>query len=102
MPHFDARSLRNALGSYATGVTIITAQSPKGTFVGVTCNSFASLSLDPALVLWSLDNNAFSREAFETATYFTVHVLTEDQLDLSNRFASKGVLDKFDGLDWSE
>lgn len=97
----DPRAFRSALGAFATGVTIITACGPDSALVGVTCNSFNSVSLDPALVLWSLDCRALSRGIFEQATHFTVNVLAEDQLELSNRFASKGVLNKFEGTAWS-
>lgn len=100
---FGARSLRRALGTFATGVTIVTAPdgAEGGAPVGMTANSFNSVSLDPPLVLWSMDRGARSASAFRAARHFAVHVLADDQADLSNRFARKGE-DKFAGLDWRE
>ena len=85
---FDTRQLRNALGRFTTGVTIITCVDDAGAFVGLTANSFNSLSLDPPLVLWSLREPSPSLEAFLTAPRFAVNVLAEAQVDLSRRFAS--------------
>jgi flavin reductase (DIM6/NTAB) family NADH-FMN oxidoreductase RutF len=93
----DPLLFRQALGQYATGVTIVTARAADGTPVGLTANSFSSLSLEPPLVLWSLDRTARSREVFEAAGHFAIHVLGADQLDLSRHFASKAV-SKFSGL----
>jgi flavin reductase (DIM6/NTAB) family NADH-FMN oxidoreductase RutF len=84
----QARQLRNALGRYATGVTIITCCDAQGRFVGLTANSFNALSLQPALVLWSLRTESPSAAAFLAAPRFAVNVLTEAQLELSRRFAS--------------
>ena len=94
---FDARAFRSALGCFATGVTVITAQA-EGRRVGVTANSFTSLSLDPPLVLWSLVNSSSSRATFEAASHFAVNILAYDQIALSNRFASF-TGDKFEGLE---
>lgn len=94
----DARAFRNALGQFATGVTIVTARGAFGEYVGATVSSFNSVSLDPPLVLWSLDKRAYSRAAFESSTHFAVHVLTLEQRELAERFARRGV-DKFEGLD---
>ncbi len=97
---FDTRVLRNALGRFATGVTIITTVDATGAPVGLTANSFNSLSLDPPLVLWSLRRNSPSVPVFAQADGFAVNVLAESQLELSRRFASP-VDDKFaEGL-WS-
>jgi flavin reductase (DIM6/NTAB) family NADH-FMN oxidoreductase RutF len=85
----DYLAFRQALGQYATGVTIVTARSADGSPVGLTANSFTSVSLDPPLVLWSLAKTARSRDVFELASHFAVHVLAADQLDLSRSFASK-------------
>jgi len=90
---------RNALGKFATGVTIITTLDSVGEPVGLTASSFNSLSLDPPLILWSLDKKALSMKAFEQAENFNVHVLTHKQSALSNHFARKGE-DKFAGIDW--
>ena len=92
-----ARLFRTALGSFATGVTIITTRSPDGTDVGVTANSFNSVSLDPPMVLWSLAKTSTSYDAFMAADSFAVHILAMDQEALSGRFA-KSNTDKFDGL----
>ncbi|MBS0476064.1 MAG: flavin reductase [Proteobacteria bacterium] len=97
MAGFDQRDFRSALGRFATGVTIITARGGDGRAVGVTANSFNSVSLDPPLVLWSLDRKSGSLDAFESADEFAIHVLGLDQEHLSNRFASRGA-DKFEGL----
>jgi len=85
---FDSRQLRNALGRFTTGVTIIACTDEAGSYVGLTANSFNSLSLDPPLVLWSLREPSPSLEAFITAPRFAVNVLAEAQVELSRRFAS--------------
>ena len=96
-PVFDSMEFRRALGTFTTGVTVITARGADGEPVGVTANSFSSVSLEPPLVLWSLAKSANSLPVFEGAEYFTIHILAADQEDLSNRFASRGE-DKFAGL----
>ncbi len=94
-------ALRAALGRFATGVTIITCRAADGSPIGLTANSFNSLSLQPALVLWSLRTASPLVEGFLTASHFAVNVLAENQLELSRRFASSQEDDKFgDGL-WS-
>lgn len=94
---FDKTSFRNALGQFATGVTIITAIGKDGTPVGVTANSFNSASLDPPLVLWSLSKNSGTLAAFRESDYFAVHILSANQIELSNRFAAPR-RDKFDDI----
>jgi 3-hydroxy-9,10-secoandrosta-1,3,5(10)-triene-9,17-dione monooxygenase reductase component len=94
----DSREFRNALATFTTGVTIVTAKAPDGTRVGVTANSFNSLSLNPPMILWSLAKNARSLAAFEAASYWAVHILAANQDDLSTRFAKSGG-DKFVGLE---
>jgi 3-hydroxy-9,10-secoandrosta-1,3,5(10)-triene-9,17-dione monooxygenase reductase component len=94
----DARRFRNALGAFATGVTIVTTRDAHGADVGLTANSFNSVSLDPPMVLWSLAKSARSLPAFIAAGHFAVHVLAADQEELSLRFAARGV-EKFAGLD---
>lgn len=89
---------RAALGSFATGVTVITTCGADGLPAGVTANSFNSVSLDPPMVLWSLARTSRALGAFLQANHFAVHVLGEDQQDLAMRFASSGE-DKFAGLD---
>ncbi len=93
--------LRAALGRFATGVTIITCRDAAGAPVGLTANSFASLSLDPPLVLWSLRKASGSLAAFEAAPHFAINVLAETQVDLSRRFASS-VADKFAEGVWAD
>jgi flavin reductase (DIM6/NTAB) family NADH-FMN oxidoreductase RutF len=94
----DSAAFRSALGQYATGVTIVTARAPDGSPVGLTANSFTSVSLDPPLVLWSLARTARSHDVFEAATHFAIHVLAAEQLELSRHFASKSAT-KFAGLE---
>jgi 3-hydroxy-9,10-secoandrosta-1,3,5(10)-triene-9,17-dione monooxygenase reductase component len=91
---------RNALGKFATGVTIITTRDEDGAPIGLTASSFNSLSLDPPLILWSLDKQSLSLKAFKEAEHFNVHILAHNQTDLSNRFAQKHE-DKFYGIDWT-
>jgi len=95
---FDIKDFRRALGQFPTGVTVITTVDDKGDLIGVTASSFNSVSIDPALVLWSVDKGAYSASLFENSEYFAVNVLGKDQVDLSNRFAGRGE-DKFAGLD---
>ena len=96
----DPRDFRNALGTYATGVTIITAAAPDGKPYGLTCNSFASVSLNPPLVLWSLVVYSSSLTVFQNASHFTVNVLGASQQALATKFA-KSSDDKFTGVDWT-
>jgi flavin reductase (DIM6/NTAB) family NADH-FMN oxidoreductase RutF len=84
---FDRRSFRAALGTFATGVTIITTHAEDGKPVGITANSFSSVSLDPPLILFSLARTALSLKAFTAAKAFAVSILASDQGDLANRFA---------------
>jgi flavin reductase (DIM6/NTAB) family NADH-FMN oxidoreductase RutF len=98
---FDTREVRRALGTFATGVTIITTRSADGECVGLTVNSFSSVSLEPPLVLWSLSSRSPSLGAFERASHFGVNVLAADQVPLSQRFSSR-IPDKFGGVDWYE
>ena len=94
--HTNARAFRDALGNFATGVTVVTIPTPDGA-QGVTANSFASLSLAPPLVLWSPGKFSRRHDIFAHAPYFSVHVLAEDQKDLADRFTKGGA--QFDGLD---
>lgn len=93
------RAFRNALGAFATGVTIATTLDADGQPVGVTASSFNSVSLDPPLVLWSVAKANMSCAAFCDSGHFAIHILAVDQADLSNRFAKSGG-DKFAGLTW--
>ena len=87
---FTQTEFRNALGSFATGVTIITALGKEGQKIGMTANSFNSVSLTPPLILWSISRSANCFSDFIAADAFAVHILAADQQDLSNRFATKG------------
>ncbi len=91
---FDSRQLRNVLGTFTTGVTIVTTQDAQGAKHGVTANSFSSVSLDPPLVLWSQSYTSKSYAAFHESEYFTVNILADDQIAISNHFA-KSQEDKF-------
>jgi flavin reductase (DIM6/NTAB) family NADH-FMN oxidoreductase RutF len=86
---FDSRDFRSALGTFATGVTIITARGKDGGLYGMTANSFTSVSLSPPLVLWSASLYAQSLPAFQEGTHFVVNILAYDQIRLSNEFARK-------------
>ena len=85
----DGRHLRDALGRFATGVCVITT-GDEGAPVAMTVNSFASVSLDPPLILWSLQNNSDLYQRFSTPRHFAVNVLAKEQQDLANRYAKKG------------
>ncbi|MEZ5605327.1 MAG: flavin reductase family protein [Burkholderiaceae bacterium] len=87
-PNIDPRELRQALGCFPTGVTVITTLGADGSFVGLTVNSFNSLSLDPPLILWSLSTRSSSLRAFEAAEHFAVNILADDQVAVSRRFSS--------------
>lgn len=89
---------RNALGSFTTGITIVTALGKDGQKIGMTANSFNSVSLDPALVLWSIAKDSSCFEDFIAAKSFAIHVLSDEQQELSNRFAKSGA-DKFAGIE---
>jgi len=93
----DPRAFRDALGAFVTGVTIVTTCDSEGRQVGLTANSFNSVSLDPPLILWSLALNSPSLNAFREAKWWAVHILSLDQEEMSARFARRGI-DKFDGL----
>jgi 3-hydroxy-9,10-secoandrosta-1,3,5(10)-triene-9,17-dione monooxygenase reductase component len=95
---FDATGFRKALGSFATGVTIITTRDDAGAPVGLTVNSFNSVSLNPPLVLWSLAETSASLPIFRAASHWAVHVLSSGQEALSGRFARRGE-DKFAGAE---
>ncbi|MFC0225518.1 p-hydroxyphenylacetate 3-hydroxylase reductase component [Serratia aquatilis] len=94
----DPRAFRRALGNFATGVTVVTAATQQGTRVGVTANSFNSVSLDPPLVLWSIDKRSGSYPVFEQADHFAINILAADQVELSNRFARPSE-NKFAGIE---
>ena len=100
-PTFSALEFRQALSAFATGVTIVTARDASGAFVGLTANSFNSVSLDPPLVLWSLSRRAGSMPIFSSGSHYAIHILAADQVDLAQRFATKDI-DRFAGIAWKE
>ncbi len=92
------KKLREALGSFATGVTVVTTVTPDGRRIGLTANSFTSVSLEPALVLWSLNRRSANLEAFRAAGHFAINVLSAEQHALCWRFAKPLEGDRFDGV----
>jgi flavin reductase (DIM6/NTAB) family NADH-FMN oxidoreductase RutF len=84
----NSRAFRNALGTFPTGVAVVTTCTAHGRPVGLTVNSFSSLSLDPPLILWSLKVNSPSLATFDHSPYFAVNILAEDQVKMSKRFAA--------------
>ena len=99
-PEFSSRDFRNALGMFATGVTIVTARMPDGKLLGLTANSFNSVSLEPPLVLWSLARKASSLQAMCAATHYAINVLTADQQALAEQFARRDI-DRWAGVDYT-
>ncbi|WP_127143032.1 flavin reductase family protein [Pelagibacterium montanilacus] len=97
----DPRQLRNALGRFSTGVTVITTRSPEGKLEGMTANSFSAVSLDPPLILWSIRNEAPSIKAFLDSRVFSINILTQEQSNLSHHFATPKE-DKFGDLEFTE
>jgi len=97
----DQSAFRDALGTFVTGVTIVTAYDAAGKPSGLTANSFNSVSLDPPMVLWSLSLGSRNLPVFREAKAWAVHILAADQQDLSNRFARAGE-DKFGDLNHGE
>ena len=95
---FSSRDFRNALGCFATGIAVMTTCDPDGRLVGITVNSFASVSLDPPLVSFCLDRNALSLDSFLGSPHFGVNVLSEEQEPLSAAFARSSAGDKFVGV----
>lgn len=94
----EKRILRNALGAFATGVTVVTTKAPDGKDLGRTANSFSSVSLDPPLILWSLSKTSSAFEAFKQSDFFAVHILSADQDSISGAFASSSV-NPFDSME---
>ncbi len=95
----DPRELRNVMGHFATGVTVITTKDNAGKYYGLTANAFTSLSLHPPLLLICVDKSADCYACFEESKVFAVNFLSEDQEELSRRFATKGI-NKFEGVRW--
>jgi len=97
----DVRELRNALGCFATGVTVVTTRAANGELVGLTANSFSSVSLEPPIVLWSLSQRSPSLQIFKDSGRFVINVLALEQVHLSKNFSSK-IPDKFKDVDYQE
>jgi flavin reductase (DIM6/NTAB) family NADH-FMN oxidoreductase RutF len=96
-PSFSAQEFRAALGMFATGVTIVTALAADGQVIGLTANSFNSVSLTPPLVLWSLSRAAASMAVFSAGSHYAINVLAADQKALAERFATRGA-DRWQGV----
>ena len=92
-------ALRRAFGKFATGVAVVTTTAPDGAPVGLTINSFSSVSLDPPLVLWSLGAASPNLPAFRAASHFAINILSGGQRAICERFAAR-VADRFAGIDW--
>ena len=93
----NQKDFRSALGQFGTGVTIVTAHDNHHP-IGMTVNSFASVSLNPALVLWSISNKSERRDGFCNAGFFAVHILAEDHTDLALNFAKNPT--PFETCEW--
>src|SRR5213076_1418490 len=100
-PSFSPQEFRSALGMFATGVTIVTARTADGAVIGLTANSFNSVSLDPPLVLWSLAQAAGSLPLFRAGSHYAINVLAKDQKELAERFALRGA-DRWAGVHFIE
>ncbi len=100
-PAFSVREFRASLGMFATGVTIVTARTATGELIGLTANSFNSVSLDPPLVLWSLARAAGSMPAFSAGSHYAINILAAGQQDLAERFAARGA-DRWSGVAFAE
>ncbi|GAA5175232.1 flavin reductase family protein [Niveibacterium umoris] len=100
-PEFDTLAFRRALGEFATGITVVTARTPEGRRVGLTVNSFNSVSLSPPLVLWSLARHLPVMDDFLRCSHYAINVLASHQHPLSQRFATRSE-DKFVDLDVGE
>jgi flavin reductase (DIM6/NTAB) family NADH-FMN oxidoreductase RutF len=100
-PSFSSQEFRTALGMFATGVTIVTARTTEGLVIGLTANSFNSVSLDPPLVLWSLAQAAASLPVFRAGSHYAINVLANDQKLLAERFALRGA-DRWSGVSFTD
>jgi flavin reductase (DIM6/NTAB) family NADH-FMN oxidoreductase RutF len=100
-PTINQRDFRDALGRFATGVTVITTQTSSGQPIGLTANSFSSLSLDPAMILWSLAKDTPNVKEFLECKHFAVNILSVNQQNLSDQF-SKPIGDRFVSVDWQK
>jgi flavin reductase (DIM6/NTAB) family NADH-FMN oxidoreductase RutF len=97
-PDHQVHPLRECLGQFATGVTIVTTRGADGEPVGLTANSFNSVSLNPPLVLWSLAKRATSLALFAAHSHYAINILAAGQIELARRFATRGLTDRFAGV----
>lgn len=97
LPRLDHHALRRSLGAFATGVCVVAARHNDGQSIGVTVNSFCSVSLDPPLILVCIGRGLASHDKLLTCGGFTVSILRDDQASLSTRFATRGI-DKWEGV----
>ncbi|MFT4173445.1 MAG: flavin reductase family protein [Rhodocyclaceae bacterium] len=100
-PDADGHAFRRALGMFATGITVVTARAEDGSPVGLTVNSFNSVSLHPPLVVWSLSNHVGIRHVFEHCSHYAVNVLAHDQESVSRNFAGR-LAERFAGMAWHD
>ena len=100
-PDFSVSEFRTSLGMFATGVTIVSARTATGELVGLTANSFNSVSLAPPLVLWSLSRGAGTLGAFSNGMHYAINVLAADQQLLAEQFAARGI-DRWAGVAFTE
>ena len=101
MENYTTVSLfKEVMGNYPTGVTVVTTVDGHHIPLGLTVNSFASVSIDPLLILWSIDKSASSYQSFKKIDKFAVHILSCDQSEICNLFASKDT-DRFEKCDWN-
>ncbi|AKJ26760.1 flavin reductase family protein [Caldimonas brevitalea] len=100
-PTFSLPEFRQALGMFATGVTVVTARDADGRLVGLTANSFNSVSLAPPLVLWSLSKRAGSMPVFASGRHYAINILSADQRSLAEQFATKDI-DRWAGVAFRE
>ena len=98
-PSDHSMKFKELMGNYPTGVTIVTAVDEAGTPIGLTVNSFASVSIDPMLVLWSIDDRASTFPVFMKADTFNVNILAADQAELVKLFTTRGI-NRFDHCEW--
>ncbi|MDA0681074.1 MAG: flavin reductase family protein [Proteobacteria bacterium] len=96
----DVQALRQCLGKFATGVTVVTCADANGNPNGITANSFSAVSLEPPLVLWNIAKVSNSLDAYLSAKYFAVNVLTADQRNLAAHFA-KSDHTRFDNVEYT-
>ena len=95
----DTKNFRTALGLFPTGVAVVTGLSNKQDTLGITINSFNSVSLEPPLVLWCIDHKSMGYKQYCTMQHFAINILSKNQIELSNRFAQRSI-DKFAGINY--